>query len=450
VAACGGRASARSPRSATAPRVGYHQHAVTSISRRAFLGTGVAAAVAPAATVLAGTAPRPTRQPAPALVAGLPDVVVVGAGVFGAWTALTLRERGAKVTLLDAYGPGHARATSCDEVRQIRMSYGDREVYTRSAMSALQLWKARQEEFGRRLVFPGGRLIMRRAWNKELDDQKAIFDRLSLPYEVMTPEQMATRFPQVNFAGVGVGFLDVNAGLLKAREAIMAITETFERKGGAIRLARAMPGATAKRTLQNATLEGSDAIPAGAFVFACGPWLRHVFPGLLAKVITTARIEIAYIGSPAGDDSYRQGVLPNLSEEDTFPGAPGEVSYTQSDIDAGLKIARGGERLPMDLDRDERIVSARQISRIHEYVRLRFPKLKEPIVASRVCQSDSSPDSHFVLDRHPLLDNVWIAGGGSGHGFKHGPVVGEYMADRVSGRPAPPELERFFALAGRG
>lgn len=428
------------------------------ITRRTFLGAGVGVAITPAAGALVGAVPgaapgnaHSSGQAAPAVGAGRPDVVVVGAGAFGAWTALTLIERGAKVALLDAYGPGHSRATSCDEVRQIRMSYGDREVYSRSAMNALELWKKREAEFGRKLLYPGGRLVMRRAWNKELEDQKAVFDRLSLPYEVLEPEEMAKRYPQVGFEGVGAGFLDVNAGLLKAREAIMAITEAFERKGGAIRLARAMPGASAGRTLQNVAIDGGGTLAAGAFVFACGPWLRHVFPELLGKVITTARIEIAYIGSPAGDSSYRQGILPNLSEEGTFPGAPAsEVSYTQSDIDAGLKIARGGPRMPMDLDRDERIVSAWQINRIHEYVRVRFPRLKEPIVASRVCQSDASPDSHFVLDRHPGHDNVWIAGGGSGHGFKHGPVVGEYMADRVTGRPAVPDLEKFFSLAGRG
>jgi glycine/D-amino acid oxidase-like deaminating enzyme len=420
-----------------------------TVSRRTFLGTGVAAAVSPVLSDTAHAA-NDSVQSAPAVAQGLPDVVVVGAGAFGAWTALTLRERGAKVTLLDAYGPGHPRATSSDEVRQIRFSYGDREVYSRSARNAMLLWQKRQEEFGRKLLFPGGRLVMRRAWNKELEDQKAIFDKLTLPYEVLKPEEMTKRYPQVGFEGVGVGFLDAAAGLLKAREAIMAITEAFERKGGTIRLARAMPGAASGRTMNDVTLAGADRLSAGAFVFACGPWLRQVLPDVLGRVITTARIEVAYIGSPSGDSSYRQGILPNLSEEGTFPGAPAnEVSYTQSDIDAGLKIVRGGERGPIDLDRDERIVSARQISRIHEYVRVRFPKLTEPIVASRVCQADASPDLHFVLDRHPNYGNVWIAGGGSGHGFKHGPVVGEYMAERVSGRPAPPELERFFGLAGR-
>jgi sarcosine oxidase len=380
----------------------------------------------------------------------LPDVVVVGAGVFGAWTALTLLERGAKVTLLDAYGPGHARATSCDEVRQIRMSYGDREVYTRSAMHALQLWKTREQEFGRKLVFPGGRLVMRRrveqgAGGSEGDFRSAIAavrgaaargDDEALPAGGLRGRRRGVsrhqRGPAEGARGHHRHHRDLRA---EGREHPAGARDARRHRRTHIAVTRPSTG--------------GGTLSAGAFVFACGPWLRHVFPDLLGKVITTSRIEIAYIGSPAGDHSYRQGVLPNLSEEDTFPGAPGEVSYTQSDIDAGLKIARGGERLPMDLDRDERIVSARQIRRIHEYVRVRFPRLKEPIVASRVCQSDASPDSHFVLDRHPGLDNVWIAGGGSGHGFKHGPVVGEYMADRVTGRPTPPELERVFSLAGR-
>jgi sarcosine oxidase len=171
---------------------------------------------------------------------------------------------------------------------------------------------------------------------------------------------------------------------------------------------------------------------------------------LLGKLLSTGRTEIAYIGSPAGDPSYRAGVLPNLSERGTIPGYPDESCYTQSDIDAGLKIARGGDRVSMDLDRDERVVSARQINRVYEYVRLRFPALsKQPIVATRVCQGDGSADGHFVIDRHPDYDNLWIAGGGSGHGFKHGPVVGEYIADRLSGVATDPVLTTTFGLAGR-
>jgi sarcosine oxidase len=420
-----------------------------SITRRSFIGAGLAAAATPVMGADRSEA-EGLRQGGPAIVAGLPDVAVIGSGAFGAWTALCLRERGAKVTLIDAYGPGHARATSCDEVRQIRHGYGDREIYSRSALRAMTLWKRRQDEFGRKLLFPTGRLEMRREWTKEFEAQKQVFEKLSIPYEVLKPQEMAARYPQVNFEGVGIGFLDTNAGLLKAREAIIAVAEMFERKGGTFRLGRALPGAAQGRVLQDIALGPQGQLAAGAFVFACGPWLRQIFPTLLGKLLSTGRTEIAYIGSPAGDPSYRAGVLPNLSERGTIPGYPDESCYTQSDIDAGLKIARGGDRVSMDLDRDERVVSARQINRVYEYVRLRFPALsKQPIVATRVCQGDGSADGHFVIDRHPDYDNLWIAGGGSGHGFKHGPVVGEYIADRLSGVATDPVLTTTFGLAGR-
>lgn len=423
---------------------------MNSLTRRAFIGTGIAAMAVPATRAeSSGTTEQPAQR-APGIVTGLPDIAVIGSGAFGAWSALSLRERGAKVTLIDAYGPGHARATSCDEVRQVRHSYGDREIYSVSAMKAIALWKRRQEEFGRKLMFPTGRLEMRRDWTKEFEDQKRVFDKHSIAYEVLKPAEMSARYPQVNFEGCGVGFLDTNAGLLKAREAIIAVSEAFEKKGGTIRLAKALPGKAQGRALQNVALGNQGDLSAGAFVFACGPWLRQIFPALLGQILSTGRTEIAYIGSPAGDPRYRAGTLPNLSERGTIPGYPDESCYTQSDIDAGLKIARGGDRQSMDLDRDERVVSARQISRVYEYVRLRFPMLtKQPIVGTRVCQGDGSTDSHFVIDKHPDHDNVWIAGGGSGHGFKHGPVVGEYVADRLSGVAGDPVLAKTFGLAGR-
>ena len=114
------------------------------MDRRTLLkGLGTAVASAAAAT-------------APALTRGLPDVTVVGAGAFGAWTALCLRERGANVLLLDCYGAGNALQTSGDETRQIRAAYSDQEIYTRWATRAFTRWHERQEEFKRRLIFANG------------------------------------------------------------------------------------------------------------------------------------------------------------------------------------------------------------------------------------------------------------------------------------------------------
>ncbi len=375
---------------------------------------------------------------APALSQSLPDVVVVGAGAFGAWTALHLRERGAKVTLLDAFGPGNSRATSGGETRQIRVGYGDREMYSRWVLRAFESWRAREKEFGRRLLYPIGRLQLAPEWNPGMEATRKIFDTLRVAHERLGPDDLRSRFPAMSFDGVGAGLYEANAGILKAREAIMAVATAFERKGGVLTIARAMPGPPTARRM-NAVSSGTARIAAGMFVFACGPWLRTVFPEMLGTRIATPRREVFFFGTPAGDLRYSWPNLPNFSEP-TFYGFPG--------LDGrGLKVSPVGGDALMDPDVEERTPSEELARRSREYVAARFPGMKgQPIVESRVCQLENTVDEHFLIDRHPDYDNVWIAGGGSGHGFKHGPVVGEYIADRVAGKPPDPSFAKVFAL----
>lgn len=98
-------------------------------------------------------------------------------------------------------------------------------------------------------------------------------------------------------------------------------------------------------------------------------------------------------------------------------------------------------------DTDERTVVGYQIKRAREYLALRFPDLRDqPVIESRVCQLEDTPDGHFVIDRHPSWENVWLAGGGTGHAFKHGPVLGDYIAARVMAEETDPVLDELFAL----
>src|SRR5688572_468462 len=208
------------------------------IDRRAFIkttGLGVAAtALGPAA---------------PALAQRLPDVVVIGAGAFGAWTALHLRERGVRVTLLEAFGPGNSRATSGGETRQIRVGYGDREMYSRWVLKAFAAWQAREKEFGRRLLFPIARLQLASEWNEGMDATKVVFDRLGVKHERLAPDDLRRRFPAMGFEGVGAALLEPGAAIIRAREAIMAVADVFQRKGGTLKIARAVPGPTTKRRM---------------------------------------------------------------------------------------------------------------------------------------------------------------------------------------------------------
>ncbi len=414
---------------------------MSSIPRRTFLQIAGASSLALGtrsvdAAPVAGTVRRRAQGGAS------PDVVVVGAGAFGGWTALYLKEMGHTVTLVDAYGPGNSRASSGDETRQIRAGYGDRAVYTRWVLKAFERWKARQAEWGKTLFLQTGRLVLSPEWTNDLQVTKATLDKEGVDNEVIKDTELARRYPQISFEGLGVALFEPSTGVLKAREGCRAVAEAFERKGGRMMIAQAVPGARSGRRLENITLTGHGALGAQTFVFACGPWLAKVFPDVMTKKLFTPRRDVFYFGTPSGDDRFTYPNFPNYSEESTngYYGFP-SIDYR------GLKVCPSGELTAFDPDTDERIVAPYQVKRAKDYVAKRFPALKDqPIVETRVCQLEMSVDEHFIIQRHPEFDNVWLAGGGSGHGYKHGPVVGEYIANRVTGRETDKELEATFQL----
>src|SRR6476619_5170615 len=132
------------------------------------------------------------------------DIVVVGAGAFGGWTALYLREMGHSVTLIDQYGPGNSRATSGGETRQIRAVYGEREIYTRWVLQAFDRWQAREAEWGKKLFYRTGQLSLATEWTKELTETRKVFDRLGVKYDVLTHDDLARQFPQMTMRGIEV------------------------------------------------------------------------------------------------------------------------------------------------------------------------------------------------------------------------------------------------------
>jgi sarcosine oxidase len=370
------------------------------------------------------------------------EVVVVGAGAFGGWTALSLREMGAAVTMIDAYGPGNSRASSGGETRQIRAGYEDRELYTRWVLEAFGRWKAREAEWGRRLLYETGRLLLAPEWNHGLETTKAALDKYRVPNERLSQDELRRRYPQMNPAGVGVALFEPTTGVLKAREGCIAVAEAFQKKGGRFQIGRASLGRQAGSRLADVALSDGTSIAAATFVFACGPWLGKVFPEIMKGKLFVPRRDVFFFGTPPGDDRFSYPHFPNYSEDDSL----GYYGFPSID-NRGFKVCPVGEKTVFDPDTDERLVSAYQVKRARDYLTLRFPALKDqPVVESRVCQLEMSIDEHFIVDRHPALENVWLVGGGSGHGYKHGPVLGEYVARRVTGQDRSPELESVFRL----
>jgi glycine/D-amino acid oxidase-like deaminating enzyme len=258
---------------------------MATVNRRTFLkvaGANAGALAFAGDGVIASATPVPAPVQAGA-AAGASDVVVIGAGAFGGWTALYLREMGRSVTMIDQYGPGNSRASSGGENRQIRAGYGDREVYTRWCLEAFTRWEARQKEWGKTLFFRTGQLSLARDWTKNLTDTRGMFDKLKVPYEVVQPDQIRQRYPQIAPEDGQFGFYTPTTGVLKAREGCVAVAYAFEKKGGKFLIARTSLGKQAGGRLQDVSLSTGQTVSAATYVFALGPWLPKMFPQLIAN-----------------------------------------------------------------------------------------------------------------------------------------------------------------------
>jgi sarcosine oxidase len=366
------------------------------------------------------------------------DVAVIGAGVFGAWTAWHLARRGQRVVLLDAYGPAHARASSGGESRIIRMGYGADELYTRWSMRSLVQWKEFFDAEQSALFQKTGVLWL--AGKEDLRLRQTIFTlkRCEVPFEEMDRATLEKKYPQIGFDGVTAGILELKSGVLMARRAVAAVVEDAVKRGAEYRLAQiATPRGSG--ILNSISTSAREQIVAEQFVFACGAWLGKLFPDALGTRIFPSRQEVFFFGIPGGDSRFAPPALPAwLFQHDLVYGMPDLESR-------GLKIAFDyhGERV--DPDTQSRMVTPEMTAAARKYVARRFPALRDaPIVETRVCQYENTSSGDFLIDRHPEMKNVWFAGGGSGHGFKHGPAVGEYVAGQILDGNTP---EPRFSLA---
>lgn len=389
------------------------------------------------------------------------DFAVIGAGVFGAWTAYTLRQCGASVILLDAYGPASSRASSGGESRIIRMGYGPSEVYTRWSMRALPVWKELFAHVGRPELFQQtGVLWIAREGESYMLQTLATLSACKVNFEKLSCDDLRLRYPQIVIDDGMFGIFEPESGVLMARRAVQCVVDQALKIGVTYQETSVLPPSvpaksptvtsTGARLAEIKTSTGAS-ISAGAFVFACGPWLPQVFPDLLADRIFASRQEIFFFGVPPGDARFSPPALPTwLVLADEFYGMPSLEGR-------GFKIAHDRHGPRVNPDTQSRTPTAEALDAARNYLARRFPALKDaPVVESRVCQYENTSNGDFLIDRHPGYENVWIVGGGSGHGFKHGPSVGNYAAARMlagSGskdqRQSKIEIEPRFALASK-
>lgn len=379
-------------------------------------------------------------------------IVVVGAGVMGAWTALWLRRAGHEVTLMDRHGPGNRLGSSGDESRITRSSHGPDRHYPVWQRRALAQWRTLEQTAGEPLFVETGVVWLASDQQAFQSESLVSLDELGIPAERWSGDDLAARVPVMNPVGVPWALYEPEAGALRAQPAVVATIARFEAEGGEVVVGRVEPPAGpahGRRAdgLGRIGLEDGTSWEADAFVFTCGPWLPDLFPARLGDLIVPHRQDVMHFAVPAGDTRYAAESLPVwIDFEGSFYGFP---SFDGVSIKACPDWLGPIER-PDDSARE---VAASTVEASRAVLRKRFPALAEqPVVKTWTCFYEVTPDANFVIDRHPELEDTWIAGGGTGHAFKHGPVIGEYLAALVTGDReaaaalAPPD-DRFAIRA---
>jgi sarcosine oxidase len=368
------------------------------------------------------------------------DFVIIGAGVFGSWTAYNLRHAGFKVALLDAYGPGNDRSSSGGETRIIRMGYGPDKLYTIWSARSLEHWKEFSERSGQQLFHKTGVLWLTNNSDRYVDQTHNVLKDAGVACRELSADEIRRNYPQLSFPDVVLGILEPDSGVLMAREAVQAVVKECVREGVAYSLAHVLPPGNISK-LESVGTSVEESFSAGAFIFACGPWLPKLFPDLLAQRIRPTRQDVFFFATPAGSDAFNAPKMPAWLHH-THPLRP----YALPNIAArGFKIALDRHGPSFDPDTDSRVVAENSIAEMRQYLAEHVPALHNaPIVETRVCQYENTSNGDFLIDRHPETENVWLVGGGSGHGFKHGPAVGEYVQSLVLGQA---EAEARFSLS---
>jgi sarcosine oxidase len=371
-------------------------------------------------------------------------VVVVGAGVFGAWTATRLLEAGHKVRLLDAWGPAHARGSSGGESRMTRGSYGPDEVYARMAWESLGDWKMLSAKAGLPTFHETGVLFFFSSVEPYVEQSLEVHRRLGLPTERLGNAELRKRFPMIDFEGVEIGLYEPGFGALMARRAVQTLVAEYVRKGGLYEQAAVAPVPEGRDRLRFVTTVDGRRIEADQFVFACGPWLPKLFPSLLEKRIFPTRQEVFFFAPEPGDARFESGQLPGWAD---FNG--GDIYYGFPDLEGrGFKIAHDAHGPAMDPDMGDRTPSLEALADVRAFMARRFPTLaNRPLSEARVCQYENSSNGDLLIDFHPSIKNILLVGAGSGHGFKHGPAVGRHATALLDGVRS---VEPRFSLATKG
>jgi sarcosine oxidase len=370
------------------------------------------------------------------------EFVVVGAGICGLAAAWALTRRGHEVMVLDQAPVGHADGGSYGACRVFRLGY-DNPAYVTLAIAAREVWTELEEACGERLLHPTPQLT----FGPQLEQVRAAIAQAGAPGELLSEAEASERFPGIAVAGQVL--LEPGSAVISADRTLAALARltgltglTGPAAGG--ELVRVTGLAEHSRGVTLATTAGH--IDADRVIVCAGPWTAGLVAGAGIRVPGSASMaQVGYL-VPARPGSAGAGTMP------IFVHYGGEFYYGLPEPGSDrykIGIHLGGP--PVDPDHQDHSADAALSQSIDRAVRQFLPSFDPSHVTVERCIYDNSPDTDFIIDR---IGNVVIGCGTSGHGFKFGPLIGEWLAYLATDRPrrsasqaagsAPPP---FFALS---
>lgn len=371
-----------------------------------------------------------------------PDFLVIGGGIFGLTAVDELLTRGHTVTLLDQGPIPHPLAASTDISKVVRMEYGTDDLYFEMVDRAIDGWHAWNEQFQTTLYHETGVTMLARQEMAPGGYEYESYQRLLA--HGYTPERLRSaeirrRFPAWQSETYPDGFFNPRAGFAESGRVVAALAEAVRQRGATI-----LAGHTAVSLLTDGqqvhgirTATG-ETFTAGHVIIAAGAWTHILLPELQPYMKATGH-PVFHL-RPANPELFTP---PNFVVFTAAVAQTGWYGFPLHPHEGVVKIANHGVGQILHPTQDERLVTAVDEANLRHFLRESLPALADaPIVYTRRCLYNDTRDEHFWLDRHPSLGNLTVAAGGSGHGFKFAPVLGQLIADTAVGNPHP-WLPRF-------
>ncbi len=347
-------------------------------------------------------------------------LIVAGLGAMGSAVAYHACVLGARVIGLDPIPPPHPFGSSYGKSRIIRAAYFEDPAYVPLVQRAYDLWEELERESQRRLLTITGGLMIGPEDGILVPGALKSAQVHRLPYQLLSPCQIEERFPFLRLPKGFVGVYEPRAGVLNPEACVAAYLDLARRNGANLRFGcRLLSWAVRNGVLEVETDRG--VLAADALVVSLGPWL----PRFLTDLPLQVERQVMFWFEPSQD---RQHVTPDRCPIYIVEHQRGRFFYGFPDMGDGIKVARHHEGETVDADRVNRAVASCEVEEIRRLVQPFLPAISGPLKESHVCLYTNTPDGHFLIDRHPDGDSVWIVSPCSGHGFKFASAIGEAVA----------------------